>query len=78
MTDTGVAPTQEQCDRLMTGSGIGGPGPCTDTSAAEGSGGLYSTGNDMALWVHHNLAESDPAVWPTLALAHAVYRQPRR
>ena len=75
MVDTGVAPTQEQCDRLMTGSGLGGPGPCTDTSAAEGSGGLYSTGGDMALWLHHNLAESDPAVWPTLALAHAVYRQ---
>ena len=75
MVDTGVAPTREQCDRLMTGSGLGRPGPCTDTSATEGSGGLYSTGDDMALWLHHNLAESDPAVWPTLALAHAVYRQ---
>jgi len=29
----------------------------------------------MALWLHHKLAEGDPAVWPTLALAHAVYRQ---
>ena len=35
MADTGVAPTQEQCDRLMTGSGLGGPGPCADTSASE-------------------------------------------
>jgi D-alanyl-D-alanine-carboxypeptidase/D-alanyl-D-alanine-endopeptidase len=59
----------------MTGSGLGGPGPCTDSSAPEGSGGLYSTGDDMALWLHHNLAESDPVVSPTLALAHAVYRQ---
>ena len=75
MADTGFAPTREQCDRLMMGSGLGGPGPCTDTSATEGSGGLYSTGDDMALWLHHHLAESDPAVWPPLALAHAVYRQ---
>ena len=29
----------------------------------------------MALWLHHNLAEGDPSTWPTLALAHAVYRQ---
>jgi len=29
----------------------------------------------MALWLHHNLADGDPAVWPTLALAHTVYRQ---
>jgi serine-type D-Ala-D-Ala carboxypeptidase/endopeptidase len=75
MADTGVAPAPEQCNRLMTGSGLGGPGPCVDTSAAEGNGGLYSTGNDMALWLHHNLADSDPGVWPTLALVHAVYRQ---
>jgi hypothetical protein len=27
------------------------------------------------LWLHHKLAEGDPAVWPTLALAHAVHRQ---
>ena len=75
MTDTGVRPTKEQCDRLMTGSGIGGPGPCADTDATAGSGGLYSTGNDMARWLRHNLANGDPAVWPNLALAHAVYRQ---
>ncbi|HET6192913.1 MAG TPA: serine hydrolase, partial [Trebonia sp.] len=47
MTDTGLAPTSEQCARLMTGSGIGGPGPCADTEATGGSGGLYSTGDDM-------------------------------
>ena len=75
MTDTGVRPTKEQSDRLMTGSGIGGPGPCADTDATAGSGGLYSTGNDMARWLRHNLANGDPAVWPNLALAHAVYRQ---
>jgi len=75
MPDTGVAPTREQCGRLMTGSGLGGPGPCADTDATVGAGGLYSTGNDMAVWLHHNLGDNDPAVWPILALAHAVYRQ---
>ena len=29
----------------------------------------------MAPWLHHNLADNDPSAWPTLALAHAVYRQ---
>jgi D-alanyl-D-alanine-carboxypeptidase/D-alanyl-D-alanine-endopeptidase len=70
MTDTGFAPTSEQCARLMIGSGLGGAATCVDTHATDGSGGLYSTANDMALWLHHNLAD------PTglLALSHAVYR----
>jgi CubicO group peptidase (beta-lactamase class C family) len=57
------------------GSGLVGPGSCGDASAAEGTGGFYSTGDDMTLWLHHNLADNDPAASPTLALAHAVYRQ---
>ena len=70
MTDTGFAPTPEQCARLMIGSGIGGPAPCGDTRATEGSGGLYSTANDMARWLRHNLADANGL----LALSHAVYR----
>ncbi len=70
MTDTGFAPTPEQCARLMVGSGIGGPAPCGDTRATEGSGGLYSTANDMARWLRHNLADANGV----LALSHAVYR----
>jgi serine-type D-Ala-D-Ala carboxypeptidase/endopeptidase len=42
MAGTGFAPTPEQCARLMTGSGLGGAGPCVDTHATDGSGGLYS------------------------------------
>src|SRR3712207_9492820 len=42
---------------LMTGTGFGGPGPCVDTRTMEGSGGLYGTGDDMARWLRHNLAE---------------------
>ncbi|VTZ49182.1 D-alanyl-D-alanine-carboxypeptidase/endopeptidaseAmpH [Methylocella tundrae] len=71
MADTGFAPTPEQCKRLMIGSGLGGAGPCVDTHATDGSGGLYSTANDMARWLRHNMDESNE----TLALSHAVYRQ---
>lgn len=74
MKDTGLDPTKEQCSRLMMGSGIVGPGPCVDTEATAGSGGIYSTGSDMALWLKYNLA-SDPVAWPAPTLAHAVYRQ---
>jgi serine-type D-Ala-D-Ala carboxypeptidase/endopeptidase len=69
MKDTGFAPTPEQCARLMMGTGLGGPATCVDTRATEGSGGLYSTGNDMRLWLHHNLADTNDA----LLLSHAVY-----
>jgi D-alanyl-D-alanine-carboxypeptidase/D-alanyl-D-alanine-endopeptidase len=70
MTDTGFAPTSEQCGRLMIGSGLGGAGTCVDSHATDGSGGLYSTGNDMARWLRHNLDDSNGL----LALSHAVYR----
>ena len=70
MTDTVFAPTPGQCARLMVGSGLGGAAACVDTQATDGSGGLYSTGNDMARWLRHNLNDTDGA----LALAHAVYR----
>jgi serine-type D-Ala-D-Ala carboxypeptidase/endopeptidase len=57
MADTGLHPTEEKCDRLMTGSGLGGAAPCVDTEArAAGVGGLYSTGEDMAKWLRHSLA----------------------
>jgi len=55
----------------MIGSGLGGAGPCVDTHATDGSGGLYSTGNDMLRWLRHNIEDPDG----TLALSHAVYRQ---
>lgn len=70
MTDTGFTPTPEQCARFMIGSGLGGPFACSDTHATDGSGGLYSTGNDVARWLRHNLDDGDGA----LALSHAVYR----
>jgi serine-type D-Ala-D-Ala carboxypeptidase/endopeptidase len=71
MADTGFTPTPEQCARLMVGSGLGGAFPCADTRATDGSGGLYSTANDMVRWLRHNIKDPDG----TLALSHAVYRQ---
>ena len=70
MNDTTFTPTQEQCKRLMAGSGLGVSKTCEDTRATDGSGGLYSTGNDMVRWLRHHLQRDE-----TLALSHAVYRQ---
>jgi D-alanyl-D-alanine-carboxypeptidase/D-alanyl-D-alanine-endopeptidase len=71
MIDTTFTPTPEQCSRLMIGSGLGGASPCVDTQATQGSGGLYSTGNDMARWLLYNIDDTDA----TSAVYHAVYRQ---
>ncbi|MGH6895336.1 MAG: D-alanyl-D-alanine-carboxypeptidase/endopeptidase AmpH [Geminicoccaceae bacterium] len=77
MADTVVAPSEEQCARLMTGYGIPGAeaAPCVGTANIAASGGVYSTADDMVLWLRHNLARADAAVWPTLALTHAAYVQ---
>lgn len=74
MNDTGVTPTKDQCDRLMLGSGIGGPGPCVESVATEGAGGVYSTGADMATWIKYNL-EMSRTGWEVPTIAHAIYRQ---
>jgi D-alanyl-D-alanine-carboxypeptidase/D-alanyl-D-alanine-endopeptidase len=75
MADTVLAPSEEQCARFMTGYGIPGAAaaPCVSTANIGGSGGLYSTADDMVLWLRHQLSRGDPAVWPTLALSHARY-----
>jgi len=77
MADTGLAPSAEQCGRLMTGYGIPGAeaAPCVGTANIAASGGVYSTADDMVLWLRHNLARADAAAWPTLALTHAAYVQ---
>jgi D-alanyl-D-alanine-carboxypeptidase/D-alanyl-D-alanine-endopeptidase len=77
MSDTVLEPSEEQCARFMTGYGIPGADaePCVSTVNIAGSGGLYSTADDMVLWLRHNLARTDPAVWPALALSHAPYLQ---
>jgi serine-type D-Ala-D-Ala carboxypeptidase/endopeptidase len=75
MPDTVLEPSEEQCSRFMTGYGIPGADaePCVSTVNIAGSGGLYSTGDDMVRWLRYNLSRRDPAVWPALALSHAPY-----
>jgi serine-type D-Ala-D-Ala carboxypeptidase/endopeptidase len=75
MPDTGVAFTQQQCNRLMTGSGLGGPGPCVDTSTAEGNGGLCPPATTWRRGCITTSPKTTPAAWPTLAVTHAVYCQ---
>ncbi len=70
MADTTVAPTPEQCARLMTGTGLDGAGACVDTTATAASGGLYSTGNDMRAWLRRNM--QDPEGILTLSHAGAI------
>ena len=45
LLDTTLSPTADQCARLMGGARE--PLQCTDTQAAAGSGGMYSTADDM-------------------------------
>ncbi len=53
MTDTTLTPTPEQCSRLMQSPRE--PSQCTDTQAAAGSGGMYSTANDMVRFMKYLL-----------------------
>ena len=46
LRDTTLTPSGEQCGRLLVGDRD--QGPCTDTQASGASGGVYSTGADMA------------------------------
>ncbi len=76
MQDTTLSPDPDQCARLMLGTGLGAPpGPvCTNTEATPASGGLYSTGNDMVLWLRHLLAAPDAPGWRVQVMDQAVYR----
>ena len=53
MTDTTLVPQPAQCARLM--SSMREPSECTDTQAAAGSGGMYSTATDMAKFMRYLL-----------------------
>jgi D-alanyl-D-alanine-carboxypeptidase/D-alanyl-D-alanine-endopeptidase len=69
LRDTTLSPTPGQCARLLIGAR--NEGRCTDTTAAAGSGGMYSTANDMTRWLKYLLAlpgvpvHQDPAATAT-------------
>jgi D-alanyl-D-alanine-carboxypeptidase/D-alanyl-D-alanine-endopeptidase len=53
LRDTTLSPTPGQCARLL--GGAKSEGQCTDTTASAGSGGMYSTANDMTRWLKYIL-----------------------
>lgn len=53
MKDTTFTPSPEQCGRLMVPEK--GASPCNNTLAAIGSGGVYSTPEDMGRWMQQFL-----------------------
>jgi serine-type D-Ala-D-Ala carboxypeptidase/endopeptidase len=69
LRDTTLSPTPGQCARLLIGAR--NEGRCTDTTAAAGSGGMYSTANDMTRWLKYLLGlpgvpmHQDPAATAT-------------
>lgn len=54
MKDTTFTPSPDQCARLMVPEK--GASPCNNTLAAIGSGGVYSTPDDMMRWMQQFLA----------------------
>jgi D-alanyl-D-alanine-carboxypeptidase/D-alanyl-D-alanine-endopeptidase len=54
MKDTTFTPSPDQCGRLMIPER--GASPCNNTLAAVGSGGIYSTPDDMMRWMQQFLA----------------------
>ncbi|CAX61426.1 D-alanyl-D-alanine-carboxypeptidase/endopeptidase AmpH [Erwinia billingiae] len=54
MKDTTFTPSPDQCRRLMVAAK--GASPCMNTLAAIGSGGIYSTPDDMGRWMQQFLS----------------------
>jgi serine-type D-Ala-D-Ala carboxypeptidase/endopeptidase len=69
LRDTTLNPTPGECARLLVGAK--NEGPCSDTTAAGGSGGMYSTAKDMTRWLAYLLdlpgvpMHQDPAATAT-------------
>jgi D-alanyl-D-alanine-carboxypeptidase/D-alanyl-D-alanine-endopeptidase len=72
MRDTTLKPTAAQCARLLAGFD---PSPCTETTAAGGSGGVYSTANDMQRWLQNQLTPRSNADRLQVAQSHRMVFQ---
>jgi serine-type D-Ala-D-Ala carboxypeptidase/endopeptidase len=71
MADTTATPSAEQCERMMAGDPHRRSFPCVDQSGEAASGGLYSTANDMALWLK---AQLTPTAEPgARSISQSVY-----
>jgi len=71
MVDTTARPTPEECSRLMSPDPRRGLYPCIDQTPEAASGGLYSTADDMALWMKAQLAAGPTGL--TRNVSQAVY-----
>jgi serine-type D-Ala-D-Ala carboxypeptidase/endopeptidase len=60
MADTTAKPSPAACARMLAGDQGWNSPPCMDTSYQAASGGLYSTGNDMARWMQSQMATGAP------------------
>lgn len=74
MRNTTLTPTAEQCSRLMVGVGSS---RCENTIAAAGSGGVYSTPEDMQRWMQQFLASNNSVRKSTAKREQALYFQRR-
>jgi D-alanyl-D-alanine-carboxypeptidase/D-alanyl-D-alanine-endopeptidase len=75
LTDTTLSPNEAQCARLMGGARE--PSECTDTQAAAGSGGMYSTANDMVKVLRYFLNLPGVAVHAN-GIATGMYLDPTK
>ena len=73
LRDTTLSPTTEQCTRLMSSERE--PSQCTNTEAAAGSGGMYSTPRDMARVMRYLLGLPGVAVHQN-GMSTAMYVNP--
>jgi D-alanyl-D-alanine-carboxypeptidase/D-alanyl-D-alanine-endopeptidase len=74
MKETTFTPTPAQCSRLLQGAH--NEGSCTDTQSSAASAGVYSTGNDMAIFLKYLLGTWAPGTPAQNAAAQAVYVTP--
>ncbi|GAB2583310.1 D-alanyl-D-alanine-carboxypeptidase/endopeptidase AmpH [Dyella jejuensis] len=75
MRDTTDAPSAGQCRRLMDGGAPDAAAPCTGSAENAGSGGLYSTAADMAMWMTDQLGIGKRGADPDTAISQAIYFQ---
>ena len=59
MVDTGFAPTPEQCRDSWSAPVSAAPRPASIRTRPTVAAKLYSTGDDMARWLRHNLDDPD-------------------
>ncbi|PHM62102.1 D-alanyl-D-alanine-carboxypeptidase/endopeptidase AmpH [Xenorhabdus ishibashii] len=70
MRDTTLTPTKSQCARLMAGVESS---PCMHTTAAAGSGGIYSTPADMQRWMQQFLSSHNQLRKQTASREQGIY-----